>query len=116
MQNIRVVLSLRGLSTILTYKRQIIGGGRHLVGDNHEEDGHGQERGDAHGDLLAGVGGHVEAQQRHERDEQTRHHHVEDVEERTALDQDVVVDEDVGFRTAREDHLLLGERRQVSYQ
>ena len=101
--------------SVPTYERQIVRSGRHLVGDDHEEDRHGQQRGDAHGDLLSGVGRHVEAEQRHQRDEQTGYHHVEDVEERTALDEDVIVDEDVGLRAAGEDHLLLEEHRQVSH-
>jgi len=91
--------------TLLTDERQNVGRGRHVLGDEHQKHGHRQQRRDAHrhlvarspvltcrhgnGDvthrhLFAGVARDVEAEQRDERDDEARHDHVEDVEERLA--------------------------------
>ena len=68
-----------------TYERQDVGRGRHVLRYEHHEDGHGEESGDAHGHLLAGVGRDIETQERHQRDEDTRQNHIEDVEQRPPL-------------------------------
>lgn len=85
----------------LTYERENIGGRGHVLRHQHHEDRHGQQRGDAHGDLLTRVAGDVEAEQRHQRDEDAGQDHVEDVEERPPSDEDVAGDVRVRLGAAR---------------
>ncbi len=48
---------------LLTDERRLLRG-REALPDGHEEDGHGQQRGDTQRHLLPGLGRHVEHQQR----------------------------------------------------
>ena len=91
----------------LTDERQDVGGGRHVLRHQHHEDGHGQQRGDTHRHLLAAVAGDVEAEQRHQRDEDAGYDHVEDVEQGPSLDDDVA--RDVRVRLLRQTEELVCE-------
>ena len=89
---------------LLTNQRKYVRSGRHVLGDQHEEDGHGKEGGDAHGYLLPRIAGHVESEEGDESDEPARQDHVEDVEERLPAHLDRVRHIRVGLGTARVEH------------
>lgn len=55
---------VQGIERRLTDKRRLLGG-RQRLSDRHEEHSHTEEGADAQGHLLAGLGGHVEHQQRY---------------------------------------------------
>ena len=86
---------------LLTNQREYVRSGRHVLGDQHEEDGHGKEGGDAHGYLLPRIAGHVESEEGDESDEPARQDHVEYVEERFPAHLDRVGHIRVGLGTAR---------------
>jgi len=53
---------------MITDERQFLGGGRHALADDHQEDGHGQQSGDAQRHFLTGIGRHVKAHKSDARD------------------------------------------------
>ena len=64
----------------LTHERDGERRARDGVGDHEEEDGEGEEHGDAERDLLAGVGRQEEADHDEHRQHQTRQHDVHQIE------------------------------------
>ena len=90
------------VTRVPTNQRQDIRCWREHVGHDHEKHRHRQQSRDSHGYFLAGVGRHVESKKRDEGNQQARHYEVKHVEERSPLDQDVIVDEDVGLRATAE--------------
>ena len=74
---------LRAVS--LTDEREFLGGGRHALPDDHQEDGHGEERGDAERHLLAAVRRHVERHQRDARDQHARQDQIKHCRQRWAV-------------------------------
>ena len=79
-------------TTAVTDERKNVWRRRHVFGDEHQEHGHRQQSRDAHRHFFARVARNVEAEQRDERDNETRHDHVEHVEERLAPHLDRVGD------------------------
>lgn len=72
------------LLSVLTNEWKHIGCGRHLLCDQHEEDSHGQQGGDAHSDLLTRVTRYVKPQQRDKCYNHAGEYHIEDIEQRLA--------------------------------
>ena len=85
----------------LTNERQNVGRRRHVFGHQHQEDGHRQQRCNAHRDLLAGVTGDVEAEKGNERNDETRHDHVKHVKQRLAPHLNRVGDVRIGLSATR---------------
>ena len=93
------------------YERQLFARRRHRLRRQYEKHCQAEQRRDADAHLLGTRRRQVEAQEGHQRDEQARKDHVEDVEERTATNHQLVLYFRVGLLAAREDlHDLLGRQ------